>query len=34
MLEPKCRYGEVHREVEEYCGRESLPYANGESYQA
>ena len=34
MLEPKRRYGKVDREAEEYCGRESPPYADGESYQA
>jgi len=32
MLEPKRGYGEVGREAGEYCGRESPPYADGESY--
>jgi len=34
MLEPKRSYGEVDWEAEEYYGRESPPYADGESYQA
>jgi hypothetical protein len=33
-LEPKLRDGKRDREAEEYCQRESLPDAYGESYRA
>ena len=34
MPEPKWRTGKRYRKAEEYCERESLPDAFGESYQA
>jgi len=34
MLEPKRRSRKEDRQAEKYCGRESPPYADGESYQA